>query len=127
MWGQLGQDRLGQIRALLRPQSHTDMGTFRGGQAEKDETISETGKFSSKDTQNRRADVGIWDMLGQMAGAWNRPEKMGTHTGQEGTRLGRDAKFRLAWLGVAYGGTGRDRCGVPGIAWGRHGMGLGIV
>lgn len=26
--------------------------------------------------KTRRTDVGIWDMLGQMAGAWNRPEKM---------------------------------------------------
>lgn len=101
MWGQLGQGRLGQIWAPSRQQSHIDMGTLRGGQAEEDETTSEIGKFRSKDTQNRKTDVGIWDMLGQMAGAWNRLEEIWTHMGQEGTRLGSDAKFRLEWLGVA--------------------------
>lgn len=53
------------------------MGTPKRGQAEKDKTTSETGKFGSKDTQNKKNRRGIWDMLGQMAGAWNRPEKTG--------------------------------------------------
>lgn len=55
--GKWGQERLlGQTYNCLRQQSHTDLGTLRGGQAENDETVMGTGKFGHKDT---------WDRMGR--------------------------------------------------------------
>ena len=62
----------------------------------------------------------IWGVLEQTGGAWHRPGKSEHLWDETG-----DAKIRPDWTWVTEGGTGRDRCGMPGKACGRCGNGWG--